>query len=127
MKPNLTVVAILGAIGVALGALGAHALKPLLASTQLESFNTAVRYHLLHSLFLAIVYAINVAHPNKYLKLAFNFSFWGILIFSGSIYLLSLRFLMELEFLRFLGPITPIGGILLILGWISLAFSTKKN
>lgn len=127
MKPNLTVVAILGAIGVALGALGAHALKPLLASTQLESFNTAVRYHLLHSLFLAIVYAINISHPNKYLKLAFNFSFWGILIFSGSIYLLSLRFLMELEFLRFLGPITPIGGILLILGWISLAFSTKKN
>lgn len=125
MKPNLLIVGILGATAVALGALGAHALKEVLIPTQLESFKTGVLYHILHTLFLGFVFSLNLYKSSKRLKLIFNLVFWGIILFSGSIYLLNLRHIINAEFLKLLGPITPIGGVLFIVGWILLAFESK--
>lgn len=125
MKPNLLIVGILGATAVALGALGAHALKEVLIPTQLESFKTGVLYHILHTLFLGFVFSLNLYKSSKRFKLIFNLVFWGIILFSGSIYLLNLRHIINAEFLKLLGPITPIGGVLFIVGWILLAFESK--
>lgn len=119
-----------GALAVMLGAMGAHALKGELSPELLESFETGVRYHLIHSVLL-LVLAIMVKSEtfnSKRLFWASKLLIAGIIFFSGSIYLLSTRHLMDAAFLKVLGPITPIGGILLITSWclIALSFNTKK-
>lgn len=110
--------------------MGAHALKGLLSPELLESFETGVRYHLIHSVLL-LVLAIMVKSEtfnSKRLFLASKLLMAGMIFFSGSIYLLSTRHLMDAAFLKVLGPITPIGGLLLITSWclIALSFNTKK-
>lgn len=125
MKPSLTLIGTFGAIGVMLGALGAHALKQVLTPEQIMSFQTGVRYHLIHTLLLLMVFILYQQKPLKSLKRIYLFVVLGILCFSGSIYLLNLRYLINADWLKILGPVTPIGGLLLIAGWILLAFSSK--
>jgi len=109
----ITLAAISGALAVVAGAFGAHGLKARLEPAQLEAWVTATQYHLVHSLVL-LALALFAAHSGKSIKWPASLFSVGILLFSGSIYLL------VLTKLRFLGPITPIGGLLLILGWLSL-------
>jgi uncharacterized membrane protein YgdD (TMEM256/DUF423 family) len=118
-----------GALAVVLGALGAHALKSVLSTDMLNAFETAVRYHLIHSL-LMLVLAVLIQFPDTIFNhqriiLASKLILAGIICFSGSIYLLSTRTLWGADILRILGPITPIGGILLVAGWLTLVFSIK--
>jgi uncharacterized membrane protein YgdD (TMEM256/DUF423 family) len=118
-----------GAVAVMLGALGAHALKGLLSPDLLASFETGVRYHLMHSillLVLAIMVKSEMLNTHR-LVLASNLLIAGMLLFSGSIYLLSTRHLMNADFLKILGPITPIGGILLISSWCLIALSFRST
>ena len=110
---------------VALGALGAHALKEILASSQLQSFETGVRYQFLHALAILLL-ALNDEKFNHQLKRSLYLMSAGICCFSFSIYLLSLQNTFGVS-LSFLGPITPIGGLLLISAWIMLFFSIKKQ
>jgi uncharacterized membrane protein YgdD (TMEM256/DUF423 family) len=115
-----------GILAVIAGASGAHALKFILTPDQLESFNTAVLYHLLHTIVLLGLALSPI--KNALFKYASIFFMVGIFIFSGSIYLLALRELISVPWLRFLGPITPLGGMLLIGGWICLTMEgIKKN
>lgn len=110
---------------VILGALGAHALKDLLSASSLESFKTGVRYQMWHALALAFSSLI----PKETISLRWVKILWimGIFLFSGSIFLLSTGPIFELNF-RFLGPVTPLGGLLLISGWIVLLIkSLQKN
>lgn len=118
IKNALVIVGILGILGVALGALGAHALKKILTAEQVTSFQTGVRYHLVHTV---VLLALTLFKPNKWITRAFGFFLLGILFFSFSIYLLNLRHVWGLDFLTFLGPITPIGGLLLMIGWGCIA------
>ena len=111
-------IAVLGALAVALGALGAHALKDVLDATSLASYRTAVLYHLFHSIALLALIRGN------YKRITAQLWLWGILLFSGSIYLLVTDELLGLS-LSFLGPITPVGGLLLIGGWLSLIGSNE--
>jgi uncharacterized membrane protein YgdD (TMEM256/DUF423 family) len=114
MNRWILVASICGASGVILGALGAHALETRVAPDQLASWQTAVQYHLVHSAVLAAL-AILAAHGGRRIGLpAWLFSL-GIALFSGSIYLL------VLTGHPWLGPLTPLGGLCLIAGWISLA------
>jgi uncharacterized membrane protein YgdD (TMEM256/DUF423 family) len=126
-KRNLLLVfcGISGSIAVALGAAGAHALKNFLQPEQLESFNTAVLYHLLHNMVL-LVLALFVT-MDKYIRISSFFFIAGIIIFSGSIYLLSLRELLGAPWLKILGPVTPLGGLALIGGWICLTVAGFKE
>ena len=106
-------IACLGASAVGLGALGAHTLALYLDKSSIESFKTAVFYHIIHT--LALLAIRNYPHSSL------TVWFWsiGIFLFSGSIYLLSTDTLMGVD-LHFLGPITPVGGLFLIAGWLSL-------
>lgn len=109
---------ILGVIGVLLGAFGAHALKSVLNADQLLSFNTGVRYQMIHALAILAVTLIYSKFPLKAFKVSVGLFFFGVILFSGSIYLLSIRELIAMPWLKFLGPITPIGGTLIIAGWV---------
>ena len=109
---------------VALGALGTHALKEVLTESQLHSFETGVRYQLFHALAL-LVLALNAKKFNHHLKKSLTLMSVGICCFSFSIYLLSIQKAAGISS-SFLGPITPIGGLLLICAWLILLFSIKK-
>lgn len=114
--------AIFGGLGVALGAFGAHALSERLAANLLQTYETAVRYHFYHALALvAVVYAIG-RWPQSNLPVAAGWLFvLGVLIFSGSLYLLAFTGI------RWLGAITPIGGVALIAGWACLAVAAWRG
>lgn len=114
------IIAILGAIGVTLGALGAHALAEVLTEANLASFKTGVSYHMIHTLAM-----LAVLQRQGY-KLSLILWLVGIVLFSGSIYLLATDELMGLQ-LSFLGPVTPIGGLALIAGWLALFGSNETN
>ena len=109
---------------VALGALGAHALKNILSDSQLHSFETGVRYQLFHAITLLML-ALNTEKFNHHLNKSLKLMTAGICFFSFSIYLLSIQDTIGVS-LTFLGPITPIGGLLLICAWLILLFSIKK-
>jgi uncharacterized membrane protein YgdD (TMEM256/DUF423 family) len=124
-----TVVAVAGfsgALAVILGALGAHALTNLLPKVSLTSFKTGVLYHLLHALLLIGVADLSRFLSEKELKATFYLLVIGKLLFSGSIYLLATKPIHGLE-VSFLGPVTPIGGLLLISAWIFLAVSALRK
>lgn len=114
--------AIFGGLGVALGAFGAHALSERLTANLLQTYETAVRYHFYHALALvAVVYAIG-RWPQSNLPVAAGWLFvLGVLIFSGSLYLLAFTGI------RWLGAITPIGGVALIAGWACLAVAAWRG
>lgn len=108
-----------GALAVALGAFGAHGLKPLLVENgRLDAYGTAVEYHFYHTLALLGTGILHVHLRYKWLPAAALLFQAGTLLFSGSLYLLSIW-----RQLSFLGPVTPLGGILLICGWLLLGFS----
>lgn len=115
------------ATGVMAGAFGAHFLKERLAADMLGSFETAVRYQLLHSLALLVISSGSYTVTAKYFKTAAWLFVAGIVMFSGSIYLLSTRALTGIDGLSALGPVTPLGGICFISGWLLLAAGQLKD
>lgn len=130
-KKQITI-GISGALAVALGALGAHYLKNkmqlgLISSDAFAGFETAVKYHLFHTLAMLMVLIMLKDNNSKPLSRAYTFFFWGIVLFSGSLYLLCTRQLLHADWLKVLGPVTPIGGVLMILGWLSLAWAGIKK
>ena len=107
------------------GALGAHYLKDLITSSQLTSFKTGVKYQFFHALAILLI-SLNKDKFNTHVKKSLFFLFLGTLFFSFSIYLLALKDLLLISF-QYLGLITPIGGLLLIIGWFLLFFCLKKK
>ncbi|MEE3999793.1 DUF423 domain-containing protein [Tenacibaculum sp. FZY0031] len=122
MYKNLTIAAILGGIAVVLGAFGAHALKTRLAPEALESFETAVRYQIFHALLLLLVNMF-AEFTNKEKNRISYFLIAGILLFSGSIYLIYLANVPAIA----IWFVTPLGGMLLIMGWSLLAYRFLKK
>lgn len=121
------IAALYGALAVILGAFGAHALKEKLDAYQLEIFNKGVQYQFYHVIALfAVVFLAEKIQP-KTLTFAGWFFTAGILFFSGSLYLLATRSLMGTDTLTpILGPVTPLGGLCFIIGWILLLVSFTK-
>lgn len=120
----LRVAGLFGFLAVLLGAFGAHGLTFLLEPEQMETFRTGVLYHFIHTLALL---AIGLLPRQKSRILWFSSVFFitGIILFSGSLYLLSCRNILGIEDWTFLGPITPIGGLCFSVGWLLLIF--KKS
>ena len=120
-----------GATAVIFGAMGAHWLKTKvdsaqLSSFQLESFKTGVQYQLFHAILLLILaFQAEKLAGNLFNSAVFCF-IGGIFFFSGSIYILSTRELLGLQSYQWLGPITPLGGLMLIVGWVLLGFTFNK-
>lgn len=114
----LLTAAVIGAAGVALGALGAHGLAPRLGSAGLATWQTAVLYHLLHSV---AILALALTPPRSGL-LAAGWAFaLGVLLFSGSLYVLALGGP------GWLGPLTPLGGVAFIAGWVMLGVAALQR
>jgi len=112
-------------IAIILGAFGAHALKKMLSMEELSTFETGVRYQMYHALFLLFIGIINEL-SQKAKKIIYNLVVFGVLLFSGSIYLLATNSLTSFDF-KVIGFITPIGGLLLILAWGVLLLHFKKK
>ena len=127
-KRFLSVGAILGALAVALGAFGAHALKKIVPPDSVNTFQTGVQYQMYHSLALLLVAVIFERFPNKFIRLAGNFFITGIVLFSGSLYILTLLKATETVGLNGVGIVTPFGGLFFIAGWLLLFRGViKKN
>ena len=111
---------------IALGALGAHALETKLNPDQLDAYDTASFYLIIHALSLII---LSTTPLSDKVKSRSRWSFLiGMLFFSGSIYFLTTSHLFQLEsFNKVIGPITPIGGLILIGSWLYVAFSFINN
>lgn len=116
----IQIAAFLGAFAVGLGAFGAHGLKALLEPEQLENFKTGILYHFIHTLAMLCIVALYNFHPIRVIQQSFILFSVGILLFSGSLYLLSCRDILGIQDWTFLGPITPIGGLSFILAWLNL-------
>ena len=109
--------AVLGFLGVLLGAFGAHGLRPALEATgMMPVWQTAVLYHLVHAVAL-----LAVTGQTAVSRLTFWSFFLGVAVFSGSLYLLALTRI------SLLGAITPLGGFGMLLGWVSLLFGKRDK
>jgi uncharacterized membrane protein YgdD (TMEM256/DUF423 family) len=121
-----------GAIAVALGAMAAHFLRSkldsgLITEMNLQTFETAARYQMYHSIVLLAVALFTEKFDHRLIHKAGYCFMTGIVLFSGSLYLLATANLMGLTSVNWLGPITPIGGLFFISGWLLLAFAGLKK
>ena len=123
MKTWLIIGACLASVSVLLGAFGAHGLKTRVSSDDLGIFETAVRYQMYHSLGILFISTLGItkSFPDNILLIPTYLMVAGIIIFSGSLYIL------VLTNTRWLGAITPIGGGLLIFSWFLLAFNIYRS
>ncbi|MGB0198748.1 MAG: DUF423 domain-containing protein [Flavobacteriaceae bacterium] len=112
----------LAVLGVVLGAFAAHILDKQLSEDELMSFQTGVRYQIYHALAILILTVL----PLKNIRISAKLFAWGTLLFSGSIYLLTLDRIMGVNF-NALGWITPIGGLVLIAGWLQLIRTAYRS
>ncbi len=113
-------------IGICLGALGAHSIQPLISSSELDSFRTGVDYQLYHGLSILVLVLLSDRFNIKFLW-SIRLMFIGVILFSGSIYLLSLKTILGIEsWVPALGPVTPVGGMILISSWISVLVISFK-
>lgn len=121
-KIFLLIGSILGALSVAIGAFGAHSLKSILEANQrLETFETAVKYQFYHTFAILLIGFLALHIESKWLNYA-GYSFLvGMLIFSGSLYILCLTNI------KWLGAITPIGGLAMIIGWLMLFWAVYQK
>ena len=118
---------LLGLIGILLGAFGAHGLERLVDTEGLASFETGVRYQMYHAFFFLFL-GLWDGLTAKSKTILFRLTLTGVILFSGSIYLLVMAKAFSVN-LKFLGPVTPVGGVLLISSWIFLLYTiwTKKK
>lgn len=113
--------AVFMALGVLLGAFGAHALKNSLSPEMLAVYKTGVEYQFYHALGLLLIGLIGFQVKSKYLRWSGLFITIGIILFSGSLYTLALTGI------KAIGAITPVGGLSFVAGWISLAITIIKR
>lgn len=127
MKSKITILSILGFLAVAFGAFGAHGLKSYnLAPIIMHAYETAVQYHFYHLLAMAFVVVIGNKLPEGKVNLIFRLFLIGIFCFSGSLY--GITFAAAAGYsISWLGPITPIGGLIFMAAWGLLGFTAYKS
>lgn len=126
-KGFLLISTILAALSVILGAFGAHGLKKIVSEEIIPTFETAVRYQFYHVFALLAVAILYEKFSSKYLVYAGNSFLLGILLFSGSLYLITLLKATNTVGLKGIGIITPIGGLFFVAGWILLAIGIMQS
>ena len=121
-RSTLLTGAVFGGLGVALGAFGAHALKPILIATNhLDTYELAVRYQFYHAFALLFIGLLMGGTPNSKIKSAALFMTLGTILFCGSLYALAF------DSAKSIAVITPIGGVFFILGWTWLGIGVWKR
>lgn len=133
IKKSIATGAILAMLAVILGAFAAHGLQKyvdsgLMDEKMLRNFETGARYQMYHAIAILICGIIaKVQTESKWLHASFWLFITGILLFSGSLYLLSVRNVIGLESWHWLGPVTPLGGVAFIAGWIMLILHATRS
>ena len=117
---------ILAGLAVAAGAFGAHGLKKIVEPQFVDTFKTGAQYQFYHALAIGLTTLTSQFMDNVWIKRANYSFFWGVLLFSGSLYVLTLGKVIGLEGVNWAGPITPIGGLFFLMGWLSLAWGVQK-
>ncbi|MBI4947813.1 MAG: DUF423 domain-containing protein [Bacteroidetes bacterium] len=128
-KKNLMIAGISGAVCVALGAMGTHLLKDTLPEENLLTYETAVKYQFYHTLALLLAVILSYNIQSKFLHYSSTLFIIGIILFSFSLYFLALRPLMGIpnEEMKWVGAITPFGGLSFIMGWLMLGIAGIKS
>lgn len=126
-KQFLSISFILGAIAVAFGAFGAHALKEMVDEKAIQTWQTAVQYHFYHLFAIALTGLLLKQGMNVWYKRAGYLFITGILVFSGSLYIMTLLKATGATSVNWLGAITPIGGVCFIVGWLFLLLGIKNQ
>ena len=125
-KQIIITASLLGMLAVIAGAFGAHALKAVLQPAQLQVWHTAVEYQFYH-VFALLFLSTFARFKNKMISASYYLFTFGIILFSGSLYLLSCRDVLGWGWLWLMGPITPIGGLLFIWGWLMLLLTALRH
>ena len=121
MKGYITIASLFAALAILFGAFGSHALKERLSAQSLEVYDIATRYLMFHALGIFLIALLGFQLPKESLEIPVTMMIVGISIFSGSLYLIAM-----LDFKK-LGMVTPIGGLLLIVSWLLLAYNIYKT
>ena len=121
MKGYIIIASFFAALAILFGAFGSHALKERLSAQSLEVYEIATRYLMFHALGIFLIALLGFQLPKESLEIPVTMMIVGISIFSGSLYLIAM-----LDFKK-LGMVTPIGGLLLIVSWLLLAYNTYKT
>ena len=121
IKIVLSIAAFSAMLSVVLGAFAAHGLKSKLSENLLDTFQTGVQYQMYHSLALILLVILYRQMPQSLLIYSAGFMFAGIILFSGSLYMLALTQI------KWFGPVTPLGGACFIIGWVLLIAATLKG
>ena len=121
MKGYIIIASLFAALAILFGAFGSHALKERLSVQSLEVYDIATRYLMFHALGIFLIALLGFQLPKESLEIPIIMMIVGTSIFSGSLYLIAM-----LDFKK-LGMVTPIGGLLLIVSWLLLAYNTYKT
>ena len=121
MKSYIVLASLFAALAILFGAFGSHALKERLSAQSLEVYDIATRYLMFHALGIFLIALLGFQLPKESLEIPVIMMIVGTSIFSGSLYLIAM-----LDFKK-LGMVTPIGGLLLIVSWLLLAYNTYKT
>ena len=121
MKGYIIIASLFAALAILFGAFGSHALKERLSAQSLEVYDVATRYLMFHALGIFLIALLGFQLPKESLEIPVIMMIVGTSIFSGSLYLIAM-----LDFKK-LGMVTPIGGLLLIVSWLLLAYNTYKT
>jgi len=125
-KQIIITASILGLLAVVAGAFAAHGLKPHLNPQQLEVWHTGVQYQFYH-VFALLFLSTFGRYRNRLVNIAYYLFLFGIVCFSGSLYLLACRDMIGWNWLSVMGPVTPLGGLMFIAGWATLAMAAIRN
>ncbi|MDO7744757.1 MAG: DUF423 domain-containing protein [Pedobacter sp.] len=115
-----------GCIAVIFGAFGAHTLKNSLSADAMAIWTKGIEYQFYHT-FALLFLSTFARFRTKLVDFSFYCFSFGTLLFSGSLYLLATRDILHLSFVNIIGPVTPLGGLLLVAGWILLFLAALKN
>lgn len=124
-KKIAVLASVLGALSILIGAFGAHALQKMVSADAVASFETGVRYQMYH-VFALLILALVPSISDKAKKLTARLFGLGILLFSGSIYLLTLKEYVFFD-VKKIAFVTPIGGLVFVIAWVYLAFAIKQS
>lgn len=126
-KAFLQIAALLGGVTVAFGAFGAHALKKMVSEIAVNIFETGVRYQFYHVFALALVGILYRDYTNRWMTWSGNLFIVGILLFSGSLYILTYIKATVKPNLDWVGAITPLGGLAFIAGWVCMFIGIYRS
>ena len=126
-KTILSIGIILSGLAVALGAFGAHGLKKLVSAETVATYQTGVQYQMYHALALILLAIVSTRATSGWFNYSAVMFVAGILLFSGSLYLIVAFHAMEKTFPTALGLITPLGGLCFIAGWVFFLIGVLKN